>query len=265
MKYSLPFYVGNPYIDTAEEISIKYDAKDERSLTSFLDKHINQRVVIKISKNNKLTEKNYSALQQIIKMYPQETVVCCFESLNLSDVQSQLPHFFDYYCYDIEQIQTLLSLGATDIYVTGNLCFHLPQIKEKFKCNIRVFPNITQSSILESDDEKKFFIRPEDIILFEPYIDYLEFYTSDLKKTALLYKIYKIQKEYSGLLSEIITDAPKNIYNEYLSPALANERIYCKKSCIYYGRECNICHNCFHMADALYTKQHTIVLNKAEN
>ena len=52
MKYSLPFYVGNKYLDMADEIMIRYDADSESSLMNFLDEHPNQRVVLRIAKNN---------------------------------------------------------------------------------------------------------------------------------------------------------------------------------------------------------------------
>lgn len=265
MNYSLPFYVGNPYLDTVDELSIKYDAENEQSLTNFLDKHTHQRIVLKIAKENKLTEKNYLFLGQIVKMYAAGSVVCRFDSLNLSAAQQALPHFFNYYCYDIEQVQTFNTLGVTDIYITGNLCFQLPQIKKQFNnCNIRVFPNVAQSSMLETDNRKKFFIRPEDVSLFEGYVDYLEFYTPDVRQAAALYKIYKVQKRYSSWLSDIVTNAPKNIHNDCLTSVLAEERVHCNKACVYYGRKCAICESCFNLAETLYTKQHTIVLNQID-
>lgn len=264
MKYSLPFYVGNKYLDMADEIMIKYDADSESSLMGFLDEHPNQRVVLRIAKKNKMTDSNYQFLQAIVKQYAEGAVVIRFEELVDSGIKFTLPHFFLYYCNDIEQALTLQNMGVTDIYVTGNLCYQLKNLKEKIKCNIRVYPNWAQSSIEQSNPYTKFFIRPEDVKMFEPYIDYFEFYTDDVRAAADLYKVYCVKGHFEGDLSKIITGfPPAQIYNECIDPLLAADRLKCNKTCVYWGSSCKICEKWFHLAQTLYNKKYTIKLTKS--
>ena len=264
MKYSLPFYVGNPYLQKADEISIKYDVSSEVSLIDFLDEHIGQRIVLRIAKNNHLTDKNYQFLQAVVKQYAEGTVVLCFEELTSIGTNFRLPHFFKYYCTDIEQALALAEKGVTDIYVTDNLCYWLKEVRDKVKCNIRVFPNWAQSSIDLSNPYTKFFIRPEDVNLFEPYIDYLEFYTTNVKLAADLYEIYCIKKSYTGWLEILITGLPHiQVHNECIDPLLATERLNCHKSCTYWSN-CKLCEKWFSLAQTLYNAKYVIKLKEQE-
>ena len=80
MKYSLPFYVGNKYLDMVDEIMIKYDADNESSLIDFLDEHPNQRIVLRIAKENKIlitfdnqivsTESHFDLFSKKLNMNP---------------------------------------------------------------------------------------------------------------------------------------------------------------------------------------------------
>lgn len=263
MKYSLPFYVGNKYLDMVDEIMIKYDADNESSLIDFLDEHPNQRIVLRIAKENKMTNKNYQFLQAIVKQYAERAVVIRFEELVDIGKRFSLPHFFLYYCNDIEQVLTLQNMGVTDVYITGNLCYQLKDIKDRIKCNIRVYPNVAQSSIEQSDAYTKFFIRPEDVKTFEPYIDYFEFYTDDVRRAADLYKIYCVQGHFEGDLSHIISGFPPfEVYNECIDPLFAIEKLNCHKACVYWGKDCKICEKWLHLAQTLYNKKYTIKINK---
>lgn len=264
MKYSLPFYVGNPYLQKVDEITIKYDASSEASLMDFLDEHMGQRIVLKIAKNNHLTDKNYQFLQAVVKQYAEGSLVLRFNELTNVGTKFRLPHFFGYSCTDLEQALALDKKGVTDIYVTDNLCYRLKDLKDKVKCNIRVYPNVAQSSIEYSDPYTKFFIRPEDVKIFEPYIDYLEFQVDDIKRTASLYNIYCVQGTFEGDLAEIITGFPRfQVHNECIDPFLAAERLNCRKSCVYWN-DCNLCEKWFQLAQTLYNKKFVISLTSRE-
>lgn len=258
MKYNLPFYVGNPYLDLVDEISIRYDAEYEPSLIDFLDEHKNQRVVLRIAANNKLTDENYKFLQTIVKQYAEGMVVLRFESLDDVGTKYGLPHFFYYHCTDIEQVLTLQNMGVTDVYITGNLCYQLDTLRQLVTCNIRVYPNIAQSSIEQSNPYTKFFIRPEDVKVYEPYIDYLEFYTDDIVRAAELYNIYYMQKGFIGRLELIITGFPAfKVHNECIEQGLAYERLHCHKTCSYWSK-CKLCEKYFDLAQVAYNNQYII-------
>lgn len=265
MKYSLPFYAGNPYLNKADEISIRYTAADEAALSEFLDQHTHQRVVLRIPQSSGLTDKNYYYLQELFKLYAAGSVICCFDTLTLSSAQAALPHFFAYDCKDIEEIVALAAQGVTDIYVGSNLGYQLDIIRKMVQCNIRFRPNLIQNAFAFSDIETQFFIRPEDIQLYEPYIDYIEFYYINIKDTATAYKAYCINHRYDGWLSNIIFNAPAKIHNSCVTSVMAAERLKCHKSCVYAQSTCKICAHCYELAQTLYAKLHTIRLNEKKD
>lgn len=56
--------------------------------------------------------------------------------------------FFDTQISDVDTLNALLKLGATDVYIVENLCFELDKISElvhSYNAAVRVYPNIAQS------------------------------------------------------------------------------------------------------------------------
>ena len=61
---------------------------------------------------------------------------------------SETSFFFDTQISDVDTLNALLKLGATDVYIVENLCFELDKISElvhSYNVAIRVYPNIAQS------------------------------------------------------------------------------------------------------------------------
>lgn len=74
-------------------------------------------------------------------------------------------------------MQGLLKYHPTDMYICEELGFSLLKISKILHDNnvkVRVFPNICQSSFPETESIKTFFIRPEDIIFYAPFVDVFE-------------------------------------------------------------------------------------------
>lgn len=83
------------------------------------------------------------------------------------------------------------------MYIVETLAFEIDKCGNKAHeagVNIRILPNIAQSQFADTEDVKKFFVRPEDIHHYEPYVDTLEF-LCDISKEATIYKIYAIDKK----------------------------------------------------------------------
>ena len=136
----------------------------------------------------------------------------------------------------------LISLGVSDVYIVEELCFEIDKVAEiahSEGVNIRVFPNVAQSSWNDSDGITKFFIRPEDVYLYEPYIDVLEFFNSR-KRENTLYKIYAIEKKWFGQLSELIVGLNDDIDSRYIASEFGDKRRACRKNCVK-GGKCRIC------------------------
>lgn len=157
-----------------------------------------------------------------------------------------LPAFFHQYVTSWDTLSFLLSLGVSDIYICEELGFSLSEVRPVAKdINIRVIPNIAQSSCNETSSILKFFVRPEDIEYLEPFADICEFVINkeDTNRATsayeALYRVYAINKSWSDDLSKIIAGAP-SIKNNMLPPNFAGTRFSCSKKC-FKGRKCHKC------------------------
>ena len=141
-----------------------------------------------------------------------------------------------------DELLGYIQLGVSDVYIGDNLGFELDKVAEIAHQNnvqIRVFPNVAQSSWKETPGLKKFFIRPEDVTFYSDYVDVFEFWGTNLKKQEIFYKIYSKQ-EWFGSLNEIIYELNEELDSRYIIPRFAEKRIRCKKECLK-GGKCQIC------------------------
>lgn len=88
-----------------------------------------------------------------------------------------IPYFFSKYFTTIDEVYEAILLQPSDMYICEELGFSLDRISKllhSHNIKVRVFPNICQSSANKIPPIKKFFIRPEDIPLYEQFVDVFE-------------------------------------------------------------------------------------------
>lgn len=146
-----------------------------------------------------------------------------------------------------------ISLGVSDVFVTGTLGFDLKNVKYVAKENnvqVRCYANICQSIWGEADSFKKFFIRPEDVDIYSEYVDVIEFYDSENHQNVL-YDVYFHTKKWVGDLGEIVKGLKIDINNYYiLGSDFAKRRIECNKKCLK-GNRCQLCERIRELAEVL--------------
>lgn len=149
--------------------------------------------------------------------------------------------------YSFDAVVFLCQSGLTDIYVSGELGFSLDKVRnitQKYGTKIRVIPNMAQYSGFSGKTEVKvepltsFWIRPEDLHLYEDLIDVVEFAGED-KIQEILYEIYFLEQKYRGNLSILIAGMC-DLDNANLPKQFTVCRIDCDKKC-HFDR----CHKCF--------------------
>lgn len=163
---------------------------------------------------------------------------------------AKIDYFYKAAISNYEQLEwIMLTTRVSDIYITSPLAFDVENLKKVFKRKyiskplIRIYPNVCQS-ILLSPSIRTFFIRPEDLHLYEKYIDVAEIYVTDLqqKKNANVYfNIYNKSKTWMGDLQEYLIDCEDSIDNLYIFNGFGEQRLSCQHKCSQ-GR-CNMCNN----------------------
>jgi hypothetical protein len=266
MKYCLHYYSLSQYKDTADELMIIYDRNNIKLIDFAKERPENQRLVVAVQTD--ITEEHdandidiFAAAAEVhpniaFKLYPYADYIP-FKEKSLS-------YFYELFTSTWDDIVGLANRGVSDIYVCNILGFNIDLISAYCKShniNVRVFPNIAQSNFIslkeEEDFEKditKFFIRPEDVPVFEEYVDYMEFWGS-IRDQDEVYRIYKEQK-WLGKLSQIIIGYRGSAYNRELSSMFALHRINCKKRCNY--KNCSMCYQFVGLSTELFENNKTL-------
>ena len=164
------------------------------------------------------------------------------------------PFYFYEPCYDWDQFRANISLGVSDVFISGTLGFELDKISEVAKRNnvkVRCYANIAQAwNTKQSNGFKNFYIRPEDVDFYSQYVDVIEFYNS-VDKQNVLYEVYFHDKEWNGDLREIIQGLKLKINNYYiLGSEFARRRSQCMKKCLK-DQRCELCDRLADLAESL--------------
>lgn len=132
-----------------------------------------------------------------------------------------------------------------EFYIGGDLGFFIQKIKN-YKPNLKIrFPLgevLSSSSSSSSVSYDDFFIRPEDIYLYENLIDTLDFssaYNTSFEK--LLIKAYIEDQKWIGDLSEIIPGIPEGLKGDSILPDFGKRRFNCHRRCVYQLNNCQLC------------------------
>lgn len=145
-------------------------------------------------------------------------------------------------------VRDLSNIGISEILIKDYLCFNLEKLKkycDKRNIKIRCVANYIEENRLNTiPPYEKFFIRPEDVSVYEDYIDTIEFYKDDyyelLEKQNILYKIYN-NGRWEGKLSDIIDGYTDDTLNTTITPLFAKFRIDCHRRC-----DLGLCDSCEH-------------------
>ena len=106
---------------------------------------------------------------------------------------------------------------------------------------LRAIPTIAYNHALpHSDGICGQWIRPEDVELYDKYIDILEFEPCDIAREQALFKAYAIDKYWSTRLDLLVRDLNSGAINRMIPPDLAQVRIGCRQRCMR-GDACHLC------------------------
>ena len=243
LKYACKFYQGCPMLQTADEIIIKYFKKD-REILDFVQKwEPQQRVILNVTQLSAEDFKNSIELFSATLKLHSIAILCSKTQDYRALYEVNVPYFFVEPCSTADELTGQIRAKVSDVYIMNELGFSLPDAAVTCRAGsvkIRVIPNLAQSSSdLVSDNFTKFFIRPEDLGLYEDYVDVVEFYTPEdrLDMQNVLCDVYK-EGKWAGNLAYIIFGIDK-INNLAIMPLFGETRLRCKKRCCF--QKCDIC------------------------
>ena len=262
MKFAIKFYQGCRTLTNADEIIIQYNEKNPNLIKFVQEYKDNQRIIVNITELVDI-EDNLNIFEAAYKAHPQFAILLSYKQGVTDIAEMNIPFFFIEGASNMDDVMGMLHLGVTDLYVMNELAFNIKSISEYCHNNnvaVRVYPNVAQSSTNFSINTfTKFFIRPEAVKIYEPYVDVFEFF-GPLDRQAVLYDIY-CDERWLGLLNEIIIGLDKDINNQTIVPYFDVIRTNCRKMC---GVEkCNTCKAVENFSKTLKIKEIGIKKKKA--
>jgi hypothetical protein len=253
MRYCVDYKRDFKYLKEVDELNIVYNRKDT-SLLEFLLLYKDKRINIAIHDESDFIDneciklfdafkEQYPELNFVFKLNSYRISRDLFEIIKASEQKYKV--FFDEFVRDWDTLNGYLELGVSDVYIVEELGFEIENaaaVAHAHNTQIRVFPNVAQSSWNRSPALRKFFIRPEDVDIYESYVDVMEFFarTDNPDSIATYYKIYAIDKKWFGKLNEMILSFDNDIDSRCILSIFAERRLNCGKRCSK-GRPCNVC------------------------
>lgn len=248
----------------ADEVHIWYRPKD-KTLLGFLQKTKEDRQTVCLS-SYALNEKGSEFLGALCEKYG--NIKLCvqedfsywdFDSIILLCAEYNIPFFFDFPVKNWETLKYLVDCGVTDVMIGGKLQFDLPEVHKFTKengVNVRVIANYAWHTNPFCEPIKKPFIRPEDIDMYEPFIDILDFAVVNSNDQKVVVEAYRDKKRWAGDLTTLILGLGSNvpINNMCLDPAFGRFRLNCKHKCEDCLSSCEICTRMFELAKTLNEK-----------
>lgn len=173
-----------------------------------------------------------------------------------------------YAARNFRELDYLVSLGVTDVYIVDDLCYQLDKVKkfcQQHNVNSRLILNEipSQRPDANSDPCAPYFI-PEVIDELIKYIDVFEFNEEDSwARLRSLYKIWFEQKQWRADLKYLYSQLELDIPNQTLIPNFIKYRMTCGYKCSY-GSVCKKCSQFLDIAHTLFEKKVEYIPPKEE-
>lgn len=258
MKYSVN-YSNKINLNDFDEIIIKYEDQNQE-LIDFLEEHQAQEIVLLVENVIQFIEEEHWRLINAIYEEHQNFSVCLhalhkFTEFSTEELRAvgelKMPWFTGKLVSTFDQLNYLLSIGASQVYIVEDLGFDLQRAKRVCSsrhAKIRVFPNVAQSSVHMTPALKKFFIRPEDLQLYSDVVDIVEFW-GPTDRQAILRRIYD-KGRWPGDLNDLILDLNYSIDSHRILAQFGEVRKTCGRKCMK-GSSCAICEKISDIAQKL--------------
>lgn len=241
-------------MDQVDQFNIDFKNK-ETKLLNFLDTFATGKARVNIYVTEEVTQNELKIICSIAEMNKYNIAVC-FQSFNIFEdliKKAKIPYYYSQIIDNWEDLNKVLEKTPESIFIGGILGFDLERVHnfcQEKGVRIRCYPNVCQYRWDNSDGIKTFFIRPEDIAIYDEYIDVLEFFNSKNKQNPL-YEIYFHDQKWDGDLREIIQGLKYKVNSYYiLGKDFAKFRINCKRKCIKH-HNCNLCNSIVEFANTI--------------
>ena len=243
MKYCLNSRQELQYLQKADEIKVEYRDKD--SIPSLIEKYPGKRIILMCYFNEILDWKELNRWNILSR----NNFMLCLASVAYADdcKEHGIPFYMGYPVKTYYELRALKELGVSYVRLAEPLFFEMDTVKQ-FGVPVRMVPNVAYIDGLPREDGVcGTWVRPEDLDLYENYVEVVEFEDADLKKEQALFRIYAEQKNWPGDLQMIITNLNHDGLNRIIVPDFAEKRLNCGQRC-QKTSNCKLCYRALTLA-----------------
>ena len=233
----------------ADEIKMQYE--DIERIIDYIKEFPDKTIIYEIPKN--VIDVNW----KLLEAYAQEvTLVIALQDLRLIPkcLEYGLRYYWAYPITSYYELKGILELNPYYIFLGAPLCFNLEHVHNMTNAYIRMCPNVAYDAYIPREDGIcGAWVRPEDVGVYEPYINAFEFIADNLEKERTLLHIYKDNGEWPGNLNLLITNLKINVDNRAIPDEFGAIRVRCGQRCMQYG-SCHYCHSAIKFSEAVRQK-----------
>ena len=240
MKYGMMYDNRSRHLNDFDEITLKYEHKTAEIIEHIKKYKQEQRIIL-----------NIQALEDVLDCKDiflaaaevHSNIAIMGAKSDLEELKEiGLPFFFAEVVDSWDKLNGYIQQGVSDVYVGNEFAFDLStisQVCKLYNVKIRVFANVAQSNYPSvGNTMTQFFIRPEDVTMYDDIVDVIEFF-GPLDRQDVLYEIYTKGK-WIGNLNELIIGLKEDINNTLIAGCFGTLRRTCKKRCAH-STKCDIC------------------------
>lgn len=211
-----------------------------RTVYEYLKQNVEKQLLIILPKN--YDESKFSNQIELIEENLSNSVLLLPEKIeDAFKLKEKHRVIFPYPVSDWELFQTLVNAGFRDLIIDGSLGFCLPKIKRYYDINIRITPQKSSTKIISDSDPSFFFVRPEDLRIYEPYVDVIDFSESNPELEETYFNIYN-RGNFIGEIDQLIPQLKNHkAKNGLIPPHFGTYRLNCEQRCKNPGKHCSVC------------------------
>lgn len=243
MKYCLNSRQEAAYLQKADEIKVEF--RDRDIISDLIEKYPGKDIIL-MCYYNEITD--WKKIEQWNILSRQHFIMCLS---SISDAQEckarNIPFYFGYPVKTYYELRAMKDLGVRYVRLGEPLFFEMDMVRS-IGVPVRVIPNIAYiDGFPRKDGVCGTWIRPEDLHLYEEYVETIEFEDTDVKREQALYRIYAEQKNWPGDLNLIITNLQYEGLNRIIVPDMAEKRLNCGQRC-QKASNCKLCYRALSLA-----------------
>lgn len=225
MNYCLSSQVNIDYYKKVQEIRIKY--KELNKLLDIYEINSDLTIILTIPTQQK-NEIKWEEIDKYNKMW-QGKIIIETDSFDIMDACKlfNIKFFYAIPVNNFYDLKALADYGCCDVKIDAPLTHMLDKL-DNIDITIRMSPNIAYYAFIPREDGViGSWVRPEDVELYEEYIDVFEFEDCDTRKEEALYRIYAEQKSYPSNLNNLITNLNYDASGKLVLPDFGQVRMFC--------------------------------------